>query len=245
MRRLFLALLISVFLINIASAETELFRVDIPSNLQFTCTINDAVPSSSATFNISVYYPNGTVFINNTETTAQGQGSFEHETTFVETGLYKVKMFCYDTPFNFSDTGFYDVSPIGKELTTPKIISYVLIFAFSIFIFIGLLVLGFRLEGENSKDMTGYIIAVSNIKYLKLFFLGFSYVIFLFINYFGWMLSHAYLDMPFVTNIFRFIFTFQAIATLPLFLLFTYLTIANLVRDSKVKDALTRGLRVK
>lgn len=240
-----LLLFLGILIISFASAETERYAVSESTNLQFTCTINNAIPSASATFNLSIYYPNGTALIDNQEATSLGQGSFNYTTSFPEVALYKINMFCYDSSSNFSDSGFYDISPIGKELTIAKIISYVLIFLFSIFVFIGLLFLGLKLEGENKKNLTGYIIEISNIKYLKMVLIGFSYLILLFINYFAWIISFAYLDMPFVTNIFRFIFTFQAIVTLPLFILFTYLTIANLVRDSKVKDALTRGLQIR
>jgi hypothetical protein len=93
--------------------------------------------------------------------------------------------------------------------------------------------------------MTGYVIATSNLKYLKLVFLGLAFIMSTFLSYFIWMIGYSYLDMDFFSNIMRFIFNIHIALMLPLFILFVYLTISNLVRDSKISEMLTRGFKVR
>ena len=165
-------------------------------------------------------------------------------------GQYSIIFDCKTTNLTENKGGFFQydfqVTSIGIEFTTGKAILYSVIMIVSILTFMGLLWIGLALPSGNKTDeFTGYVIAVRNLKYLKYFLLGFSYITLLWINYFAWMITYAYLDFEFLANIFRFMFTFMAILTLPLFILFAWITISNLVRDIQVGDALMRGLRVK
>jgi hypothetical protein len=108
--------LICFILIAGVSAETELQVVNKNVDLAFTCTLNNAIPTS-ASYNITVYYPttylNGSAFIDNQEATALGNGAFIYQTNFPVPGLYKVQMFCWDGTYSFSDEGWYEVTPTG------------------------------------------------------------------------------------------------------------------------------------
>jgi hypothetical protein len=142
--------------------------------------------------------------------------------------------------------GEFSVTPIGSELSIEKSIVYLIIFLLSLLIFAGLMTMGIALPSNNKSDeMTGYIIAVSNMKYLKMIFLGFAYMFAVFISYFAWMLCYSYLDFSFLSSIMQWVFYVLAILTLPLFILFAYLCIANLVRDSKIHEKLMLGFKVK
>jgi len=163
-------------------------------------------------------------------------------------GAYSYQIKCQSEGLNIGGytTGGFEVTYLGETLDTAKSISYSVIMIISILIFIGLFWIGLALPSGNKTDeFTGYVIAVRNLKYLKYVLLGFSYITLLWISYFSWMITYTYLDFEFLTNIFRFMFTFLAILTLPLFILFVWITISNFVRDSQVRDALRRGLKVK
>lgn len=248
MRKLSLYIIIGIFLIGLTfvSAETEKVKVNTTTILQYTCTLNNAIPSDSTTFNITITDRDGGYLVNNSQATPQGQGSFFYETTFPKIETYKVQMFCTDGSYSYSNEGYYEITPLGGELTQAKATTYIIVFIVGLLIFLGLLLMGIYLPAENKRnEMTGYIFAINNLKYLKLVCLALAYLVTLVIFYFAYTLSYSYLDFNFLTNLFRFIFYFEAIATLPLFALFMYITIANLVRDSKIKDLLLRGLRVK
>lgn len=229
-----------------AYAETESYKVLTTTELRFTCTLNNAIPSASATYNITINYPNGSSIVNNQDTTALGNGAFNYTLVFPETGLYKVQMFCTDGTYSYSNEGNYDITATGEDLTSAKATSYVIIFIISFIVFIGFLLIGIYLPSNNKSDeLTGYIIAVSNLKYVKVLSLCFAYLTALFISYFSWMISYAYLDMDFVTNIFRILFTAQLVLILPLFIVGVYIVAANVVRDAQIGEMLSRGLHTK
>jgi len=100
------------------TAETETFKVNDNVDLKFTCTLNNAIPSAAATYNITINYPNGSIFLENNETISLGNGAFKFSTRFPETGLYKIQMFCWDGIYSFSDEGFYNITPTGKIQTS-------------------------------------------------------------------------------------------------------------------------------
>lgn len=245
MKKLILILMF-IYLIGIGSADIETYKANTQTNLQFTCTLNDAIPSETATFNITITDREGNKVVDNQLAEAQGSGSFNYTVTFNKTELYKVQMFCTDGIYSYSGEGFYNITPLGGELTSAKTTIYIIIFIISLIIFIGLLLIGIYLPIENNRnEMTGYIFAINNLKYLKLVCLGLAYLVALLIAYFSYTLSYSYLDFGFLTSIFRALFYAETIALFPLFILFSYVLIANLIRDSKIKDMLMRGLRIR
>lgn len=165
---------------------------------------------------------------------------------YYQLGTYCHNIICTDGENSTIEEVCREVTTTGKTLTTDKSLIYTLILIFSILIFLGLLWFGFSIPSKNKSDeMTGYILYVSNLKYLKYVLLGFSYITLIWISYFTWMLVYAYLDFEFLSNIFRFMFILLVICSLPLFILYVYINIANLIRDSKINDMLSRGLRTK
>jgi hypothetical protein len=139
----------------------------------------------------------------------------------------------------------FQVTTTGSDSSTGKSMTYILIFTLALVIFAVLLFVGLSAPGSNKTDeMTGFVIAVSNVKYLKYTCLGIAWIVGVFVAYFAWMLSFSYLDMPFVSDVLHFWFITCAYSTLPLFIVFVYVVIANLVRDSKISEALQRGFQV-
>jgi len=229
--KLILTLIVSMFLISLVSANQiatlGTFKQNECIELKQSCADCSYVNFSR------VSYPDGTRAMNEFCNTDQLG-------TYIVEGIGDVEG--TDTVFAYD----FEVSHTGKELTSAKATSYAIIIIISVLIFVGLLWIGLALPSGNKTDeFTGYVIAIRNLKYLKYVLLGFSYINLLWISYFSWMITYAYLDFEFLSNIFRFMFTFLVILTLPLFILFAWITISNLVKDSQVADALMRGLRVK
>jgi hypothetical protein len=108
------------------------------NNLQFTCTVNYGIPSNSATYNLSIYYPNGSYLVNNVQAQAKGQGAFNYTVNFPINGDYPVNSFCYDgSNGNFSNHGVYNVSPTGQPLSNSQSIVFGLIFLVIIIFLVG------------------------------------------------------------------------------------------------------------
>ena len=152
---------------------------------------------------------------------------------------------CYNGGIGGSLSGTFDITILGTELTEQKSLLYSGLLAISILLFLGLTFVGIKLPSKNkSNELTGYIIAVSNLKYLKYFMLSLAYLNLVWTSYLLWMINYAYLDFNFMTTIFKFFFYFLVATILPLFILVIYIVIANFIRDQKIADFLQRGLRV-
>ena len=139
----------------------------------------------------------------------------------------------------------YTVNPLGKIFTSQQALLYIAIFVIAFLLFLLCAGLGFYAPSGNNRDqMTGYILAVSNMKYVKMFMMSISYLLLMLIVYFGYIISYGYLDLDFLGSLFYFAFYTMVVLILPAFIVGTYFVIANWVRDSKVSDMLSRGLTV-
>jgi hypothetical protein len=192
----------------------------------------------------SIKYPNGTIETFNLYMTKKNQ-NFNY--TFCNTTLaggytYTVagdKGGVYST-----EVIEFTVSPSGTILSSAQSTTYILIFVISLLIFIGLIIVGLYLPAHNESDeMTGYILAVSNIKYVKFVCLGLAYGVAMLLAYLSWMLSFSFLpEMEFIATMFKFLFYTMAIVALPAFIFLIYLMIANWNRDTQISELLSRGL---
>lgn len=114
MRRLFIILLLSMFLVTGVMAET--YKVNTPTDLKFTCTLNYAIPSASTTYNITISsISDGSILVNNKAATPRGQGAFNYTVTFPAIGEYKIEQFCYDGSYSYSNEEIVSVTPTGNE----------------------------------------------------------------------------------------------------------------------------------
>jgi len=170
-------LVMFILMISGAVAMTETYQLGSNINLQFTCTLNNAIPSGSTTFNISIYYPNGDYLVDNQQATAQGQGSFNYTTNFpIVADCYKVKMFCTDGTYSFSDEGCYKINPTGVDQTTSQglgSLSYLLIM-FGLTFLIGYL--GFRFSESKTLWVLGiFFIFLSLLFVVYDVYLGYEY----------------------------------------------------------------------
>ncbi len=233
-----------IFIIGLASAEINSF----PPVKQGECVIVKQVCASCSYVNTSISFPNSTLAVTNVGMSDEGGGTWTHEfCNTSEKGRYDV---IGSGDLLGTDTGFdvlhFDVSATGTELTQAKAISYTVILIISILIFLGTLFVAIKLPSKNKSDeLTGYIIAVSNLKYVKRTLFGLSYLTLVWISYFVWMITHAFLDFTFLSSLFKVIFYTLAISIFPLFVLYIYFIIANFIKDKEIADFLLRGLSVK
>lgn len=163
-----------------------------------------------------------------------------------ETGEYLVKGYCTSGDRLAVWSYTFNISSLGKPLSLAQAVLYILMFMMSLIVFGIAIFVGFALPYENKRDaMTGYILAVENMKYVKIFSMAVSYLILMLMFYFGWTISYGYLDLGFLGNLFNIGFYVLLVALFPLFVIGVYLVIANWIRDSKVADALSGGLRIR
>lgn len=163
---LLIVLMFTAFIFSFVSSQE--CKTNSPINLQFTCTVANQIPTNGATYNFSVYYPNGSVLIENSQAQAQGQGSFNYTLTHSVSGTYTLKSFCYDTAGNYSNTETYFCNPTGKEVADVGQISVAIIYFFAIVGF-GLIFLGY-LFLNNKRNMwvsyTGLILMLIGFAFI-------------------------------------------------------------------------------
>ncbi len=183
----FIIIIMGLLLLNSVVALESLgeYKINTCVNIRQTCTTCSYV-------NLSITEPtNSTIVISNQAMNDEGGGVWTYEFCKTSTtGKYDVvgsgDLDGEDTSFVI----FFIISATGTELTTAKIWSYISILIISILTFLALLFVGIKLPSKNKSDeMTGYIIAVSNLKYVRTFILGLSYLALLWISYFIWMIT--------------------------------------------------------
>jgi len=143
-KQIILLTILILLIIPLIIAETEDYPVDREVELKFTCTLNNAIPTS-ASYNITISYPNGSTYINNTATNVLGNGAFSYSTSFDTIGKYKVQMFCWDGAYSFSDEGFYDITTTGQKVSLSNIVIVIAFLVVGIILFI----LGYTFEREK------------------------------------------------------------------------------------------------
>ena len=147
-----------------------------------------------------------------------------------------------NTPWNYN----YKVNLLGKTLSNSQAILYFLVFTVSFIFFILLLVTAFSLPSKNIRqEFTGYLLAVENLKYLRMLLFAFSYLFVMLMSYFGWIISLAFLDLDFLGNLFRVVFYILVVLIIPLFIVSFVIIVANIIRDAKLNEHLARGLLTK
>lgn len=229
------------FFILVKPVKAETYKLDSLVNLVQTC--------NNCTFcNVSkIIYPNGTIFLTNLQMT-QDSNSYNYILTNNYTGIlgeYNWWYICGNSVEIATGKLTFSITATGKELTSSKSITYILIFIISFIVLIVLLIVGIALPVKNNTDeLKGYIVSISLLKYFKIFCLGLAYLMALFISYMAYIMAYSFLDMDFITNIFRTIYTILLILVLPLFIFLMYFTIVKWIDDSKIADMLSRGLHI-
>lgn len=103
------------------------YEVNTPTSLSFQCTINNALPSDSATFNITIkHLESGVILVNNQNTTPEGNGAFSYPIVFNEAGDYTVFQVCTDGSLNYSSQEIIRVG--APDPDGPLILGFSVIF---------------------------------------------------------------------------------------------------------------------
>jgi hypothetical protein len=135
MKKIFLLLVLCVFLISITTAIAEdnlVFKKGDIIDLKIPCVKENTKCGESATCVITILYPNSSIAIENGDMNNLGNGYFNYtlsQTNII--GQYQSTVFCAESEFKGSETFVFWITPTGLENNTT--IFLILIFA-SIFL---------------------------------------------------------------------------------------------------------------
>lgn len=241
--------LVLIMVMSLASAISTDFKASYNEklNIQKPCTVG-GMPSASAYANMTIVYSNGTIFLPLTGmTSSYPSPNFNVLITAPSfTDTLTATWYCYVNGLNNSESFYIDVTPTGTSIDVSKAILYSLTWVFFVAIFVGLIIVGVTIPyGNESDQLTGYLIAVSNKKYIKILAWLFAYLVLLCICYLSYQISYGFLELVLVSSLFDIAWKTLAWGTLIAFPLVIYFMIANAVRDSQLGDQLSRGFRVR
>jgi hypothetical protein len=94
-------------------ADSETYKVNTETNLQFSCVLNNEIANSGSTFNITITDREGNYLVNNQQAEEQRAGAYNYTVTFPKAEKYKVKMFCTDGTYSYLEEGEYNITPSG------------------------------------------------------------------------------------------------------------------------------------
>jgi len=238
-----LGLMICIGLTGFGSADIEYYPLNKQTNLILTCKINGAIPSASATMNLTISYPNGTPMIDNQLATPMGNGIFNYTTTFPINGIYKPVLVCVDGVLSYSDdSGFYEINTNGYELRTSNSIVYTLLLIVGIFIFILLLYGSIAIPWKNPQNEEGQVIGVNELKYLKLVMIVFAYLVFLFLMGMITSISKNFLLFDNGSRLFEMIYWILLRLLWPLIVVVLVIWFIQWATGKKLAKQLKRGL---
>lgn len=208
MRSFLFAFLFLVVICSFASAN-EFYQSGVNTSVFMNCDFDGNIPSTSATNNLSVIYMrDGSLIVNNQETTSNGNGLFSYNLSFSNNGFYKVVSVCVDGSKNRTTTDIISVNPNGEEPTSATSIFYIGLLSILIVILL-ICVYGF--------------ISSEQIWTTTIFISGF-YLLFIALTFVSWNMAANFMtSAPFLIFFLRLLFFVSTIGLFPFLLgLFAY-----------------------
>lgn len=130
---IFVGVLMLFFISFVSAIDT--YKEGQEVNLIFICTLNQQIPSASATYNVTIAnHLNGSILVNNAQAVALGNGIFNYNYTFPSSEDFVIISACYDGVYNNSDREVVRVTPTGNELSLSDVMVQVFLLGFFLFL---------------------------------------------------------------------------------------------------------------
>lgn len=235
-----------LFSINIVASET--FAQEVIVDFKKTCSNNGSACTVTADCNITIKYPNSTFVVEAGNMTNNLDGIFNYtiaSNLMVILGTYNWDMFCCDTTGCNNAHGTFLVTKTGVELSQEKALIYLGLLALLIFLFlIDIGAIAF-LPSSNTKDEEGFIIGMSNLKYLRIVFCAMAWGLLLAIMFTSSNIAFLYLESTMMGNLLLTLWKAMMLLSLPIVVVFFIWIIASLAQDKEIKNMIERGVPVK
>lgn len=234
MKKIFMLLILGLFLISFTSALDSLgtFKQNQPVNITQIC--NDATYITIS----SLKFPNSTVALSPVNMTLTNSGNFYYEfSNTLEKGRYYVSGVSDGCTKVFAT--YFD---IGEELSTG---SAVLNLGFLSLVILLLLVVVFaitNLPSGNDEDGYGQIISVNSLKYFNygLYIIGYGLLIAVF--FLSSNIAITYLAGAMFGQVLFAIYKILMIVAIPFILLVLIIIFVNIFKDKELKSMIEQGI---
>jgi cbb3-type cytochrome oxidase subunit 3 len=230
-----------LFLIPIVLAQTSLTPVKLDSCVNLLQTISNATMC-----NVTLFYPNQTIGLNNVQMTKVGDIYNYSFCSNLVAGTYIYITQCntngnLDNPIPVD----YIVNGYGSDVSTSQILGYGIVLLIISLIFIGTIYGAFKIPFKNNRDEEGTVISINDLKYLKIVLWVFAYLELLFMVSIARNMALGFLLSDGIYAFMNILYTIMLIALLPFFPLLIFFTIVLWLNDKKTQKALIRGIPMK
>ena len=239
---LIIVLLLSSFIVL---GTDTIFEKGSNISIKETCYNNGDYCSSNASCNLTVFNPENNLIVNNSLMT---NNIYYHNYTINGndvniSGDYRYNILCKDGVFVNSNSFNFLVTPSGTNPSSAQASLYIVLLIIAIVLFIGLLWIGFGIDGSNQVNDLGYV-QVNYKKYVKFGVFTLSYVVLVWLFFLSWKISENFLFLEFTTTFFRMITLILLGVGGPLFIgIVIFLMILGFVKDSQLEKLSKRGLK--
>ena len=233
----FLLVLPMVMSVNYYDQGSEIVLTEVCRNNGTYCT-------SAANCNITVFYPDSTIFVE--EAVMDYNESYFNYTISGALsgtrGTYTRDTTCCDGGLCASAT---DTFVIGAETTTSDSLLYTVLLVIMCALF-GLFLWGsFAIPGGNLIYGDGTLASINNLKYAKLACILFSYLSLMFIMYISRGISTNLLHFDIASGIFTFISGTMLALLGPILVVFIIFGVISFLTDKRLMKLVKRGFSVK
>lgn len=240
---IFAGLMLLLILIGeVSAAEIPTYKQG--QAMEITATCDNCTTGVNLT---QLIFPNGTFALRGQFSMTKNGTTYNYTYTPHTIGTYKyVTCGDLDGTLTCSDTidREFEVNSVGTPFTTQKSIMYIGLLTLLIFMFILDLMVAFKLPSGNNKDMSGQILSINNLKYLRPILFGFAYVLIIVIMFVSSNLSFAFLGENMFGKLFFAFYTimFKGLIIVP-FIWIIWL-FAKIAQDKEIKNMIERGVPV-
>lgn len=231
-KKIILLLLLILLFVPLISSAPSVAKINQPYQI-----IRDCEGYTCSSLNITIFFPNSSLFIvNGTMTNNLGYANYS-----VTPPVFGDYIYVFFDGSNTTTNSFKATSN-GFDLDTQGSLVYLSYFIMLIFFF-SITILGIgKLPANNTKDEEGVILQVSYLKYLRLPLWFFSWIFLIGILFLASNLGFAYLGETLFANIFFILFRITLSITPLFFILWVLKLVAMIIEDKKIKEAWSRGM---
>lgn len=190
--------------------------------------------------NIStISYPNTTIAVSDKAMTQNGK-TFNY--TFCSTNSLGEYIYDYFDAEGNVYVNSFTITPNGTEITTAKGIIYIVFILASLFVFVIVLYGAVKLPYYDTRDNDGYVIGINDLKYVKVFLIAMSYILFLFIIGLLRGITAFYVYEVGVYKFFNWIYWIMLSFLYPIIVCSFLFLIILFLQGKRMKKALERGI---
>jgi uncharacterized membrane protein len=239
-------LIFIVFSIIIFASVGSALSYKVDSNVPIHHSVRlGGSPTTGASCNITVINPLGNSIVDFQPMTANTNTQTYNYTVSGNllnlTGIYPYDITCVESPLNATESFSFELTNSGKEFTVGQSILYIFLLILSIGVFVLLIFLYFNVNLQDKLDINGEVLEFNTNKHFKLLFGSLAYMMFVWLTYLTWNISHTYLELSAGSNFFYPLFRISLTLLFPIILVTGILMIVQVVRSKKLNKKLERG----